>query len=239
MRCFHYSFEIPVSGVPVLYFRLLFREKVIVRQAMAHPPDDASPQPLCPFLSLLSEADRFQYACLRATISSWVVTLRGLSCPLSCSKILVAIKSFVVRNDRGDPLRGFVCGIFWRRGEIAVSTRQLRFLVPKCKAAINGCLQRLGFCVHVRPLEAGALLLAMFPFARGCQGELRKWGVRRVAPAAVGGPPASVLETPPVLFPLPGVQAPPALPVERPPGSVAAKPPQFEISLATLARTLE
>ena len=55
------------------------------------------------------------------------------------------IHRFVVRGDKGDAYRGFVCGIHFGTGFLLINTTRLKRLICRSKSCVNGCFQRLGF----------------------------------------------------------------------------------------------
>jgi hypothetical protein len=160
-----------------------------------------SSQTLPALLSALSERDRYQYACLHASISSSALQSPNRSRALFFSEALDAIKSFVVRNDQDDVLRGMVCGIHWVTDGLAMNIRQLRVLIPKCKSSINGSLKKLGFTANMRLADANSTLSVLFPMLRDNAAERRKWTIRQ----REGRRPAGVEERLRFVIPLEGL----------------------------------
>lgn len=58
---------------------------------------------------------------------------------------LSLIHKFVVRGDKGDAYRGFVCGIHFGDGFLLINTTRLKKLICRSKSCVNGCFQKLGF----------------------------------------------------------------------------------------------
>jgi hypothetical protein len=127
----------------------------------------------------LSEQDKFLYVCLKSSVASKAAkSLRNLRLD-TFSDTLDAIKTFICRNDKDDPLRGMVCGIFWLADGLAVNIHRLRQLVPKCKSSINGSLQKLGFTVNLGRSECAQTITAVFPVLKENNAEIRKWTIRK------------------------------------------------------------
>jgi len=140
----------------------------------------------------LSDTDMFLYVCLKSSVAS-----SSAKCPRNLrlntfSEALDAIKSFVCRSDKDDPIRGMVCGIYWLPDGLAVNIHRLRQLVPKCKSSINGSLQKLGFTVNLGRSDCAQAVTSLFPFLKDNNPELRKWTIRKRSNCqTVESPPAS------------------------------------------------
>ena len=66
---------------------------------------------------------------------------------------LSAIHKFVVRGDKGDAYRGFVCGIHFGDGFLLINTTRLKKLICRSKSCVNGCFQKLGFSIERSPAQ--------------------------------------------------------------------------------------
>jgi hypothetical protein len=119
------------------------------------------------------------YACLRASISTSAMRSPRRRRSLTFAETLDAIRSFVVRHDKDDPLRGLICGIYWLTDGIAINIHQLRLLVPKCKSSINGSLQRLGFAFNLGRALSAHTIAGVFPILKDNPPALRKWTIRK------------------------------------------------------------
>ena len=127
----------------------------------------------------LSEADKYQYTCLKAAISSTSLRSQRNRRVTTFTEALSAIKAFVIRGDNDDGLRSLVCGICWLKEGIAINTHQLKRLLSKCKSSINGSLQKLGYTTSLGRTESAAAMVSVWPLLRENSAELRKWTVRR------------------------------------------------------------
>jgi hypothetical protein len=139
-----------------------------------------SSRPCLPqFAWQLSDADKYAYSCLRATISTNTLRSPRNRRVLTFTETLEAIKNFVLRNDKDDGLRALLCGICWLPEGIAINTHQLRHLIPKCKSSINGSLQKLGYSMILGRTDCAQAMCNFFPLLRDNQAELRKWTIRK------------------------------------------------------------
>jgi hypothetical protein len=104
--------------------------------------------------------------------------------------MLAAIRAFAARDDENDWRRFLVCGLCWLEGAIAINTRQLRLLVPKCKSSINGSLQKLGYATNVSHSDSWKALFPRIPMLKDQFSELRQWTIRYAggAPARADAP---------------------------------------------------
>ena len=127
----------------------------------------------------LSDADKCQYACLKAAISSTALRSQRNRRISAFTEALSAIKAFVLRGDKDDNLRSLVCGICWLDEGIAINTHQLKRLLSKCKSSINGSLQKLGYTTSLGRTESAAAMVSVWPLLRENNAELRKWTVRK------------------------------------------------------------
>jgi hypothetical protein len=127
----------------------------------------------------LSDSDKYGYACLRAAISANCGKSQRNRRVTSFTETLEAIRGFVAREDKDDPIRSMLCGVCWLPEGIAVNTHQLRRLVAKCKSSINGSLQKIGYTVSLGRAESAQAMTAYFPLLKDNSTELRKWTVRR------------------------------------------------------------
>ena len=123
------------------------------------------------YWEILSDHDKVCYTSLRRQIKENV--------NYSFEDILQLIRNFAEKKDSGDWKRFIVCGVCWNGNILAVNTRQLKFLLNKCRSSINTSLQRLGYIVN-KSLSANlwVILSPMIPFINKSISELRQWSIR-------------------------------------------------------------
>lgn len=135
------------------------------------------------FWNLLSDVDKFNYHCLRTSMSAATCTKNQRNKRVeNFTETLEAVKRFCVRRDGDDWKRCLVCGVCWLQEGIAINTRQLKILIFKCKSSINGSLHKMGFVANLGRSEAANALVMAIPFLKDNVNELRQWTVRQAGP---------------------------------------------------------
>lgn len=129
---------------------------------------------------LLSEADKYQYHCLKMALALTSEKNQRNQRLNSFNKCIEAVKSFAIRGDNKDNIRSYICGIVWLKDGIAINTHYLKALISKCKSSINGSLQKMGLTINVSRTEAIAQMTAAFPNLKENTSELRKWSIRKM-----------------------------------------------------------
>ena len=137
----------------------------------------------------LSDADKYGYLCLRSAISSNGGKSQRTKRIATFTECVENIRRYAVRGNDEDAVRCAVCGICWLPDGIAINTRQLMFLIGKCKSSINGSLQKMGFNVNLARTDASAALFAAMPCLKDKVNEIRKWTVRKLERVLVSPPP--------------------------------------------------
>ena len=132
------------------------------------------------YWDILPNADRARYISLRQKISKEGQNNKNSNTVnISFEDQLKMIREFAERNDIHDWKRFLVCGICWKGDVLGVNTRQLRFLIKKCKSAINNSLQRMGYKVcHSNSLKPLTVFSPMIPYINTNMSELRQWTIR-------------------------------------------------------------
>lgn len=170
---------------------------------------------------LLSDEDQEEYKALQKRLTSRVWRNNRNRRVDLFTEMISMIQKFCERNTPEDPLRHFVCGVCCFPGGIAVNIRQLRVLIGKCKASINGSLQKLGCCVAPKNTSMSAILCERIPLLRDNYHELREWSVRWLGPA-----------TPQPHIQVPKMEPPPEPTPETPAPSFVGNPsPGYELSV--------
>lgn len=131
------------------------------------------------YWNFLSDMDKYQYNCLRMSISSQYAKNTRNKRVENFTELLEIIKRFCIRGNNEDWRRCLVCGVCWLNEGIAINTRQLRLLIFKCKSSINGSLHKMGFTVNLGRTEAANALTNVIPILKDNTNELRQWTVRQ------------------------------------------------------------
>lgn len=131
------------------------------------------------YWSILNDYDKYQYNCLRATLSVNYAKNQRNKRVENFTEILEIIKRFCVRGDGDDWRRFLACGYCCIPSGIAINTRQLKLLVFKCKSSINGSLHKMGLSSNVARAETTNQLLKAIPVLRENVNELRQWTIRQ------------------------------------------------------------
>ena len=132
------------------------------------------------YWDILPNADRASYILLRQKINQENQNSKNSNnCITTFEEQLKMIREFAERKDMHDWKRFLVCGICWKGELLGVNTRQLRFLIKKCKSAINSSLQRMGYQVcHSNELKPWTVFSPMIPYINTNMSELRQWTIR-------------------------------------------------------------
>jgi hypothetical protein len=128
-------------------------------------------------MDLLTAQDRMDYMELQKSFADVGVQRRkGQSSGFN--EMLERVQSYAIRDDGGDCKLCVVCGIFWLKNAIAVSTRQLTKLTGKCKSSINAGFNSIGFRVLPMGVEHVAELINKCPLMKNFNAEMREWSIR-------------------------------------------------------------
>jgi hypothetical protein len=131
------------------------------------------------FWSALTHTDQLDYIQLRRLILSAQARVHPLNRPLTFAEIFELIRIYTTANAIQYSARCSVCGLCELPEGLAVNSRQLRFLLGRCKSSINRSLQIMGYVADLGRAETMAVIDRTFPFIRGNLSELRKWSVRQ------------------------------------------------------------
>jgi hypothetical protein len=140
------------------------------------------------YWTLLSDDDKKHYRQLRKLIDP--LSLRTARDQLSTKfqVILNQIQHYSIRTNSDDWKRCVVCGIVWLDGALAISTRQLRKLIGKCKSSINAGLQSLGYSPAPMSSYHASQLLALLPFLHQNSSDFRQWTIRTLSKSPLASP---------------------------------------------------
>lgn len=93
-------------------------------------------------------------------------------------EIVDAILLFIDQNEEDAWKRRLVCGICKLSNGIAVNIAQLRKLIFKCKASINGSLKMMGYDSVASKTTSCTELFEKIPYLKNNSAEMRQWTVR-------------------------------------------------------------
>ena len=132
------------------------------------------------YFQQLSYPDQEEYHKLKEKIHE-IVERNGRSrfCK-GFGEIVNKIKSYIVKGDQDDAKRSLVCGILWldNDSQLALNTKELCFLIGKCKSTVNAGFQSLGYKTSPINPESAAKLAETFPFLKERFEFARKWTLR-------------------------------------------------------------
>jgi hypothetical protein len=131
-------------------------------------------QPVPGCWTLLSNEDKFQYRQLCKVIEPLTFRTSRDQLSMKLQVIVNHIRNYSIRNDADDWKRCLICGIAWLDDATAISTRQPRFLIGKCKSSINSGFQSLGYSILPMSSEHASKLTAIFPFLAHHCGDVRQ-----------------------------------------------------------------
>lgn len=143
------------------------------------------------FFQLLSPTDKVQYGYLRVALNNKSQRNKRVE---AFTDAINKIKEFCVRGDCDDWKRCLVCGLAWFGDDIAINTRQLRFIVLKCKSSINGSLLKTGYNYTVGRTETAKEIAHKFPILKDNMSEIRQWTIRRMTSVSSPAPEVTCTE---------------------------------------------
>jgi hypothetical protein len=174
-------------------------------------------------LSVLSSDDRADYLALQAQFLADPGKTKNGERVESFTDRLEKIRHYVEFRIEDSWKRSLVCGVFFLQNGLALNIQRLRFLLGRCKSAINGSLQVLGYEVEpVSPNCGNQDFLMRIPSFIRTGHELKKWTIRRIPePSGDYSLPAQAFVIP---LPIPGM-APAAVDTQFVENSVQKKYP--------------
>ncbi|KAK8892135.1 hypothetical protein M9Y10_029358 [Tritrichomonas musculus] len=93
-------------------------------------------------------------------------------------EIIDAIMLFIDQDEADAWKRRLVCGVCKLSNGIAVNIAQLRKLIFKCKASINGSLKLMGYDVIASKTSSCTELFDKIPYLKTNSSEVRQWTIR-------------------------------------------------------------
>ena len=133
-------------------------------------------QPI-PFWNELSEDDKNEYQNLRENFQQQhLVHSKGRSNSFSFQTDLRNVLAFIERSPDNQEIRSIVCGVCFGNSFVCVNTRQLKFLIGKCKSSINNGFQHLGYVSSKNKVKT--CLITALPKLLNDPTLMRQWTVR-------------------------------------------------------------
>lgn len=137
---------------------------------------DTTPRgPPMEYWNQLSQEDRNAFVELRNTFT-------GENSPskmrhqAAFQKDLNQVRSYIERRKDQQDIRSIVCGIYFGGKFVCVNTRQLKYLIGRCKSSINNGLQSLGFISSKQRVRQ--IIVNSLPSLANDTPMLRQWTLR-------------------------------------------------------------
>lgn len=133
------------------------------------------------YFYLLTQDDQFQYRQLQRNLLQATEKRhrnQRLDILLNC---IQQIREYCQRGNENDWKRCCVCGVCFLKSGIAINSRQLKFLINKCKSSINGALKLMNYATTFARGDINPEFVDFFPILQGNMKELRQWSVRTPA----------------------------------------------------------
>jgi hypothetical protein len=136
------------------------------------------------FWSLLSQDDRSEYIRIRNNFHASEKISSKDRRSVTFRRELTIVIEFLERSTENLEARCIVAGICFADGIICVNTRQLKVLLRRCKSAINGAFQQLGYAAVRTRLKARKCVVGILHSLEEDQTIRKQWTIRVVTPHA-------------------------------------------------------
>ncbi|OHT02367.1 hypothetical protein TRFO_30561 [Tritrichomonas foetus] len=136
------------------------------------------------FWEQLSVEDKNEYHHLRESFhQQHIAHTKTRSNSSTFQSDLRSILNFIERRAEQQEARSIVCGVSLGNNFVCVNTRQLKYLIGKCKSSINNGFQQLGYISAKNKVKQ--CLISVLPNLVHDSTLLRQWTVRCAEPNAV------------------------------------------------------
>jgi hypothetical protein len=135
------------------------------------------------YWTLLSDDDKWHYHQLRKRIDPLSVRTARDQLPMKFQVVLNEIQRYSIHHNSDDWKRCIACGIVWLDDALAISTRQLRKLLGKCKSSINTGFQSLGYSLCPMSSDHVSQLTEFLPCLPQNGRDFRQWTIRTISKA--------------------------------------------------------
>lgn len=130
-----------------------------------------------PFWDELPDEDKSEYQILRESFQQQhLAHSKGRSNSFSFQNDLRSVLTYIERNPENQEARSIVCGVFFGNSYVCVNTRQLKYLIGKCKSSINNGFQHLGYVSSKNKVKT--CLITALPNLLNDPTLMRQWTVR-------------------------------------------------------------
>jgi hypothetical protein len=140
------------------------------------------------YWNMLNDDDKKQYRQLRKLIDPLSLRTTRDQLPVKFQIVLSEIQRYSIRSNGDDWRRCVACGIVWLDDALAISTRQLRALIGKCKSSINAGFQSLGYVPSPMSSYHASQLMGFLPFLPQNSSDFRQWTIRVLAKSPLTSP---------------------------------------------------
>ena len=133
------------------------------------------------FFGQLSQIDQVEYINLQKNIlKSFLISKNPKICD-NFQNVFDLMKEYIQKDPETQNIKSLVCGIFWMDDYIVINTRQLQYIIGKCKSSINNGIQAIGYVLVPTTAEIATELGKLFPFLKNNFSEMRQWTVRKLS----------------------------------------------------------
>ena len=130
-----------------------------------------------PFWDDLPDEDKNEYQILRDSFhQQHLMHSKGRSNSFSFQNDLRNVLAYIERNPENQEARSIVCGVWFGNSYVCVNTRQLKYLIGKCKSSINNGFQHLGYVSSKSKVRN--CLISSLPNLLNDPTLMRQWTVR-------------------------------------------------------------
>ena len=140
------------------------------------PPQQMGHSPPMLFWNSLSNDDKTAYLNLKESFHGGNGTIQKSRHQASFKKDLYTIHSYIERRTENIDIRSIVCGIHFSGKFVCVNTRQLKYLLGRCKSSINNGLQQLGYISAKNRVKQ--VIVSVLPSLLHEGTVLRQWTLR-------------------------------------------------------------
>lgn len=144
--------------------------------------DEPDHEPPAVYWDMLNADDKNTFQQLRSSFLGENVPSKNRH-QASFQKDLMRILEYIDRRPEQQDIRSIVCGIFFGGSFVCVNTRQLKYLVGRCKSSINNGLQTLGYISSKTRVRQ--VIVSVLPALLHNGPVLRQWTLRQAEPTAV------------------------------------------------------
>ena len=136
------------------------------------------------YFFLLNESDQESYLSLQESLLSAAKKRHRGQRLIILKDCLEKIIKYAHQGNSEDNIRCCVCGVCQLNCGIAINSRQLKFLINKCKSSVNGALKLMGYKTTVSRGDINSELVTFLSMFKANTKELRQWSIRTTTNAS-------------------------------------------------------